>query len=120
MAFERGRSKAEVIISTSPKPIAPNPRPVNTGVTIGHVHLKVTDLNRAIAFYCGVLPCELLRGQVRMNAVAGPRSARNWTVQPGSGQRHVGRYWAIRYLLWCLERHSLSTHTTSVIKMLRA
>ena len=116
MAFERGRSKAEVIISTSTKPIAPNPRPVNTGVTIGHVHLKVTDLNRAIAFYCGVLPCELLRGQVRMNAVAGPRSARNWTVQPGSGQRHV----AIRYLLWCLERHSLSTHTTSVIKMLRA
>jgi catechol 2,3-dioxygenase-like lactoylglutathione lyase family enzyme len=62
MAFERGRSKAEVIIPTSPKPIAPNPRPVNTGVTIGHLHLKVTDLNRAIAFYCGVLPCELLRG----------------------------------------------------------
>src|SRR6516164_5404038 len=85
MAFERGRSKAEVIIPTSPKLIVSNPRPVNTGVTIGHVHLKVTDLNRAIAFYCGVLPCELLRGQVRMNAVAGPRSARNWTVQPSWG-----------------------------------
>ena len=43
-----------VVMSPSPKPIAPNPRPVDPGVSIGHVHLKVADLNRAIAFYCGV------------------------------------------------------------------
>jgi catechol 2,3-dioxygenase len=42
-------------MSLSPKPIAPNPRPIDAGVSIGHVHLKVADLNRAIAFYCGVL-----------------------------------------------------------------
>jgi catechol-2,3-dioxygenase len=48
-------SKAEVIMSPSPKPIGPNPHPVDPGVNIGHVHLKVADLNRAIAFYCGVL-----------------------------------------------------------------
>src|SRR5205814_2339432 len=30
-------------------------RPVNPGVRIGHVHLKVADLERALRFYCGVL-----------------------------------------------------------------
>jgi catechol 2,3-dioxygenase len=30
-------------------------RPVDAGVRIGHVHLKVADLDRALAFYCGVL-----------------------------------------------------------------
>jgi catechol 2,3-dioxygenase len=29
--------------------------PIDPGVTIGHVHLKVADLKRALAFYCGVL-----------------------------------------------------------------
>lgn len=29
--------------------------PIDAGVRIGHVHLKVADLSRAIAFYCGVL-----------------------------------------------------------------
>jgi len=45
----------------SPKPIAPNPRPLDAGVSIGHVHLKVADLNRAIAFYCGVLGFDLMQ-----------------------------------------------------------
>lgn len=31
------------------------PRPVDPGVRIGHVHLKVADLERALRFYCGVL-----------------------------------------------------------------
>jgi catechol 2,3-dioxygenase len=35
------------------------PRPIDTGVRIGHVHLKVSDLDRALAFYCGVLGFEL-------------------------------------------------------------
>jgi len=29
--------------------------PIDSGVRIGHVHLKVADLDRALAFYCGVL-----------------------------------------------------------------
>jgi catechol 2,3-dioxygenase len=29
--------------------------PINPGTRIGHVHLKVADLDRALAFYCGVL-----------------------------------------------------------------
>ena len=32
-----------------------NVPPIDPGVRIGHVHLKVADLERAIAFYCGVL-----------------------------------------------------------------
>lgn len=35
------------------------PRPIDPGVRVGHAHLKVADLNRAIAFYCGVLGFEL-------------------------------------------------------------
>jgi catechol 2,3-dioxygenase len=35
------------------------PRPIHPGVRIGHVHLKVADLDRALAFYCGVLGFEL-------------------------------------------------------------
>jgi catechol 2,3-dioxygenase len=30
-------------------------------MSIGHVHLKVADLNRAIAFYCGVLGFDLMQ-----------------------------------------------------------
>ena len=31
------------------------PRPIDPRVSIGHVHLKVADLQRALDFYCGVL-----------------------------------------------------------------
>lgn len=34
-------------------------RPIAPGVSIGHVHLKVADLDRALAFYSGVLGFEL-------------------------------------------------------------
>jgi catechol 2,3-dioxygenase len=34
-------------------------RPIDPGAEIGHVHLKVADLERALAFYCGVLGFEL-------------------------------------------------------------
>jgi catechol 2,3-dioxygenase len=34
-------------------------RPISPGTRIGHVHLKVADLDRALAFYCGVLGFEL-------------------------------------------------------------
>src|SRR4051812_37460926 len=33
----------------------PPPYPLPGGTDIGHVHLKVADLEKAIAFYCGVL-----------------------------------------------------------------
>lgn len=35
------------------------PKPIDPGVRIGHVHLKVADLDRALAFYCGILGFEL-------------------------------------------------------------
>src|SRR6266700_3013746 len=35
------------------------PRPISPGVSIGHVHLKVADLDRALGFYHGVLGFEI-------------------------------------------------------------
>ncbi|HEY3223790.1 MAG TPA: VOC family protein, partial [Pseudolabrys sp.] len=32
---------------------------IDPGVRIGHVHLKVANLQRALDFYCGVLGFEL-------------------------------------------------------------
>jgi catechol 2,3-dioxygenase len=34
-------------------------RPIDPQVRVGHVHLKVADLERALRFYCGVLGFEL-------------------------------------------------------------
>jgi catechol 2,3-dioxygenase len=36
-------------------------RPIHPRVRIGHVHLKVGDLDRALDFYCGVLGFELMQ-----------------------------------------------------------
>ena len=41
-------------------PAAP-PAPIDPRVTIGHVHLKVADLERAIGFYHGVLGFEVMQ-----------------------------------------------------------
>jgi catechol 2,3-dioxygenase len=41
-------------MSASPNPVAP-------GTRIGHVHLKVADLDRALDFYVGVLGFELMQ-----------------------------------------------------------
>ncbi len=43
------------------KPLADHKpaRPIADGVRIGHVHLKVADLDRALTFYCDVLGFEL-------------------------------------------------------------
>ena len=35
-------------------------KPIDPRVRIGHVHLKVADLERALNFYCGVLGFELM------------------------------------------------------------
>jgi len=55
-------------------------------------------------------------GQVRMNAVAGPRIAQG--TQSVSGQREVGR--TLGCLFGHLERQSPLANTISVNKMLRA
>ena len=39
----------------APMQIGAAANPIDAGVRIGHVHLKVADLERALAFYCGVL-----------------------------------------------------------------
>ena len=44
--------------------IQPNPPafgPIDAATKIGHVHLKVADLERALAFYCGVLGFTLMQ-----------------------------------------------------------
>jgi len=38
-----------------------NPKPIAAGTRIGHVHLKVADLERALDFYVGVLGFELMQ-----------------------------------------------------------
>jgi len=55
-------------------------RTIDPGVDIGHVHLKVADLDRALAFYCGVLGFEL---QARM----GPDAA---FISAGGYHHHIG------------------------------
>jgi catechol 2,3-dioxygenase len=36
-------------------------RAIHPDVRIGHIHLKVSDLERALAFYCGILGFELMQ-----------------------------------------------------------
>ncbi len=44
------------------KPLASgSDRPIDDRVRIGHAHLKVSDLDRALAFYCGVLGFEMMQ-----------------------------------------------------------
>jgi catechol 2,3-dioxygenase len=54
--------------------------PIDPGVDIGHVHLKVSDIDRALAFYCEVLGFEL---QQRM----GDQAA---FVSAGGYHHHIG------------------------------
>ncbi len=42
-------------------PIDMNDEAIDSGVRIGHVHLKVSDLDRSLGFYCGVLGFELMQ-----------------------------------------------------------
>jgi catechol 2,3-dioxygenase len=39
----------------------PDPVTIDPGVRIGHIHLKVADLPRALEFYCGVLGFQLMQ-----------------------------------------------------------
>jgi catechol 2,3-dioxygenase len=53
---------------------------IPSGVRIGHVHLKVADIERALGFYCGVLGFEL-------TARAGTQAA---FVAAGGYHHHIG------------------------------
>lgn len=55
-------------------------QPIDPGVRIGHVHLKVSDLERSLAFYCGILGFELTQRY-------GPRAA---FVSAGGYHHHIG------------------------------
>lgn len=54
--------------------------PIHPGARIGHVHLKVADLERALAFYCGVLGFALMQ---RFGAQAA-------FVSAGGYHHHIG------------------------------
>src|SRR5262249_56406184 len=56
------------------------PDPIDPGTRIGHVHLKVADIDRALGFYCGVLGFELTQ---RM----GPQAA---FISAGGYHHHIG------------------------------
>jgi catechol 2,3-dioxygenase len=56
------------------------PTPVHPATRIGHVHLKVADLDRAIAFYSGVLGFELTQRY-------GPQAA---FLSAGGYHHHIG------------------------------
>jgi catechol 2,3-dioxygenase len=53
---------------------------IAAGTDIGHVHLKVSDINRALDFYCGVLGFELM-------ATMGDSAA---FVSAGGYHHHIG------------------------------
>ena len=55
-------------------------RSIAEGTRIGHVHLKVADLERALSFYCGVLGFELM--QRRGNQAA--------FISAGGYHHHIG------------------------------
>ena len=54
--------------------------PIDSATRIGHVHLKVSDLERSLAFYCGVLGFELTQRW-------GTRAA---FVSAGGYHHHIG------------------------------
>jgi len=55
-------------------------KPIAAGTRIGHVHLKVANIERSLAFYCGVLGFEL---QQRF----GPQAA---FISAGGYHHHIG------------------------------
>jgi catechol 2,3-dioxygenase len=79
-------SEASITMSEEPtnsppsRPAPINPGPIDPGVDIGHVHLKVADIDRALAFYVGVLGFEL---QQRFGSQAA-------FVSAGGYHHHIG------------------------------
>jgi catechol 2,3-dioxygenase len=59
---------------------AQDPEPIDPDVRIGHVHLKVADLDRSLSFYCGILGFQLM-------ARLGDQAA---FVSAGGYHHHIG------------------------------
>lgn len=57
-----------------------NHRPIDAGARIGHVHLKVADLERALGFYCDVLGFTLMQRYGKQAAF----------VSAGGYHHHIG------------------------------
>jgi catechol 2,3-dioxygenase len=53
--------------------------PINPHARIGHVHLKVADLGRALRFYCGVLGFQIT-----------PRYGTQAAFVSAGGSHHIG------------------------------
>lgn len=66
--------------NSAPDPAAPDAYVVPDGVRVGHVHLKVADLERALAFYVGVLGFRLTQRYGRRAAF----------VSAGGYHHHIG------------------------------
>jgi catechol 2,3-dioxygenase len=66
----------EEVRSMTPKPLPP----LHPAVRIGHVHLKVADLERSLGFYCGVLGFQLMQRYGRQAAF----------VSAGGYHHHLG------------------------------
>jgi catechol 2,3-dioxygenase len=62
------------------KPLAETPRPIAAETKIGHVHLKVAAIERALGFYCGVLGFTLMQRY-------GPDAA---FISAGGYHHHIG------------------------------
>jgi catechol 2,3-dioxygenase len=54
--------------------------PIHPGTRIGHVHLKVSDLERSLVFYCGVLGFQLTQRYGRQAAF----------ISAGGYHHHIG------------------------------
>ncbi len=62
--------------------------PIDSRVSIGHVHLKVADLERALDFYCGVLGFELTQ---RYGGSAAFISAGGYHIGLNTWESHGGQ-----------------------------
>src|SRR2546422_7887377 len=72
-------------------------RPIDSGVRIGHVHLKVADLERALAFYRDVLGFEVTQ---RMG-----RDRKSTRLNSSHGY--------ISYAVFCLKKKKLDYYTNN-------
>jgi catechol-2,3-dioxygenase len=66
--MDRWRLLNPEFITYNPGVATSEHHPIDPAVRIGHVHLKVSDLNRSLAFYSGILGFEITQ---RMGNSAG-------------------------------------------------
>ena len=69
------------------------PASIDPGVRIGHVHLKVADIDCALTFHCGVLGFSLRRAWLPIDAAPGAASGLyfRWRLSPSHRTQHLGR-----------------------------